>query len=344
MTGKAPSVPASLSSYSEAVQAEMRSVLKGREGPLYTMVRYHLGWTDRDGKPETGEAGKGLRSTLCLLSAEAAGGQAATVLPAAAALELVHNFSLVHDDIQDQSPERHHRSTVWRVFGEAQAINAGDALFALARLALLRLTAPAELTSRLCGLLDEACLRLCEGQQMDLAFQDRDEVAVDDYLAMIEGKTGALIATACQIGAALGSPDRSLETQFREAGRQLGLAFQIRDDVLGIWGSASSLGKPVMEDVWERKKSLPVVVGLQRAVGADRRELLDVYTGRGPLDGRQVERVVALLDDLGAREQCQSAASEHASQAVETIRKTGCDNEASDRLIELAQFAAEREY
>lgn len=344
MTATAPPV---LSRYADAVQAELRAALEGHEGPLYRMVRYHLGWVDREGRVERSGGGKGLRSALCLLSTEAAGGEPDRALPAAAALELVHSFSLVHDDIQDRSPERHHRPTVWSVWGEAQAINAGDALFALARLTLLRLGdagVPAEKVTRLARVLDEACLRLCEGQQADLAFEKAREVSVQDYLTMIEGKTAALMAAACRLGASLADAAPGVVHHLTEAGRRLGLAFQARDDYLGVWGVASDLGKPVTEDVWERKKSLPIVCALERASGAERKYLLAVYGGSGALTGEEVERVVALLEALGAKGYCQEVAWAHAQAATEEIEASGCRNAAAGQLKELARFAAERDF
>lgn len=339
--------PAVLSKYNDAVQAELRDALREFDGPLYTMVRYHLGWVDRDGKPQRSDGGKGLRSTLCLLANEAAGGDLKRALPAAAAVDLVHAFSLVHDDIQDRSPERHHRPTVWNLWGEAQAINAGDALFALARLTLLRAAdagVPHEKVVRLSRALDETCLRLCEGQQADLASEKAHELSVEAYLAMIEGKTGALIALACGMGASLADAGPGVVHHLTEGGRRLGLAFQVRDDYLGIWGTASDLGKPVMEDVWERKKSLPVVCALERASGADRAHLLTVYGGSASLTGAEVESVVDVLEALGAKDYCREMADGHAHAAVEELDASGCNNDAASQLKELARFAAERDF
>lgn len=341
------SLPAVLNKYTEAVQAELRDVLRDLDGPLYTMVRYHLGWVGQDGEPRRSDGGKGLRSTLCLLANAAVGGELKQALPAAAAVDLVHAFSLVHDDIQDHSPERHHRPTVWNLWGEAQAINAGDALFALARLALLRAAdtgIAGEKVVRLSRALDETCLRLCEGQQADLAFEKANDLSVESYLAMIEGKTAALIALSCRLGASLAETRPSVVHHLTEGGRRMGLAYQARDDYLGIWGTASSLGKPVMEDVWERKKSLPVICAMQRASGADREHLLTVYRGSAALSGAEVERVVGLLEGLGAQDYCREVADEHAQAAVEEIEASGCKNDAAGQLSKLARFAAERDF
>ena len=338
--------PQALEVFASAVRAEMQQCLEDRSLPLYDMVRYHLGWADAAGRPIEGHEGKGLRSTLCLLAAQAAGGEVRRALPAAAALEFVHNFSLVHDDIQDGSPERRHRPTVWRIWGEAQAINVGDALFALARQALLRLAergVPAEKVLHLSSTLDEACLRLCEGQFADLDFQDRADVSVDDYTEMIGGKTAALMETSCYMGAFLGAQEQRLAQQLRQAGKHLGFAFQIRDDVLGIWGDPSITGKPVVEEIRSRKKSLPVAYAFSRAEGSLRAVLEGIYL-RPRVSERAVRRVLEALEELDARGYAQRSAEQHSEAALAELRATGLSNWAMDQLEEIARFAVEREY
>lgn len=324
----------------------MEELLVGKDLPLYIMVRYHLGWVDAQGQPQSGQGGKGLRSTLCLLTVEALGGDVQQAVPAAAALELVHNFSLVHDDIEDQSPQRRFRDTVWRLWGEAQAINAGDSLFALARLALLRLGdrgVPAAKVVELVRVLDESCLRLCEGQFLDLDFQSRDQVSEDEYLTMIEGKTAALMAAACSMGAYLGGAEPRLLAHFVEAGRHLGLAFQMRDDVLGLWGESSTMGKPVGEDLRIRKRSLPIIYGFQHAQDAERAVLERVYQRPKPSE-QVVRRALDVLSALGAREYAQHASVAHSQAALAELQATGLENPAVVDLSKLIHFAVERSY
>ena len=338
--------PASLDRYTLSVREFLEGLLSEKDLPLYTMVRYHLGWVDAQGQALSGGGGKGLRSTLLLLVVEALGGKIQQAMPAAAALELAHNFSLVHDDIEDHSPQRRHRDTVWRLWGEPQAINTGDTLFILARLALLRLSdrgVPPEGVVELAQRMEESCLSLCEGQFLDLDFQSRTDVTEADYHAMIEGKTAALMAASCGMGALLGGASPQQLACFGEVGRRLGLAFQIRDDVLGLWGEPETLGKLVGEDLRERKRSLPIIYGLAHATGADQAALMQVYLPE-PLDEAAVHSALNILTSLGAQEYAQAAAVAHAAAAQEQLVATGLANPAVEDLQALIQFSVERRF
>lgn len=308
--------------YRDVTLTEMKAILAGRRLPLYDMMRYHLGIAGPEGRPAAARAGKMLRPTLCLLSCEAVGGRRGQATPAAAAIELLHNFTLIHDDIEDASRSRHGRDTVWRVWGEAQAINAGDGMFALAHLALQRLfeagvAAPQVLEAA--RLLDEASLALCEGQHLDLEFEERLDVTCDDYLAMISGKTSALIGAATAIGALLGGASEDAVGAFREFGCRLGLAFQISDDVLGIWGKAVETGKPAGDDIAARKKSYPVVYALGHVSESDRRSLRRVY-GAGTVAAEGVAEVMAVLERSGARAASEEATSCHIEGALACLQ------------------------
>jgi geranylgeranyl diphosphate synthase type I len=304
--------------YREAVLAEMKAVLAGRRLPLYDMMRYHLGIAGTGGEATAAWAGKMVRPALCLLSCEAAGGRRRQALPAAAAIELIHNFTLIHDDIEDISHSRHGRDTVWRVWGEGQAINAGDGMFALAHVALYRLleagVAPPQVLEA-ARLLDEASLALCEGQNLDLEFEERLDVTCDDYLAMVSGKTAALMGAATAVGALLGGASEDAVAAFKEFGRRLGVAFQIRDDVLGIWGDAAQTGKPAGDDIATRKKSFPVVYALEHASEDDRRSLRRVY-GAGTVSPEGVAEVLAVLGRCAARAASEEAAASHVEGAL----------------------------
>lgn len=339
--------PETLDFFHSALRNEMAQLFEGRDLPLYDMLRYHLGWVNAAGDPLDGEGGgKGLRATLCLLANQAVGGDWRQALPAAAAVELVHNFSLIHDDIQDGSPERRHRPTVWRVWGDAHAINAGDCMFALSRLPLYRLKELGVVPEKVLHLeeaLDETCLSLCEGQFMDMSFQSRLDISVKDYLAMVEGKTAALMGMSCYAGAFVGTDDAKLAERFRLVGRHLGLAFQIRDDILGIWGLSSTLGKPTAEDVYSRKKSLPVVVAFSAASAVQRRRLEVIYSESAMTEDSAGE-VLEIFDALDARGQAQKFAETHYRKAVDELRVIVPSNTALHQLEEIARFAIEREF
>jgi geranylgeranyl diphosphate synthase type I len=308
--------------YRQAILAEMKAVLAGRRLPLYDMMRYHLGAAGPGGRPAAARAGKMLRPTLCLLSCEAVGGQRWRALPAAAAIELIHNFSLIHDDIEDVSHSRHGRDTVWRVWGEAQAINAGDGMFALAHLALHRLVEAGVAAPQVLGvaqLLDEASLALCEGQHLDLEFEERLDVTCDDYLAMVSGKTAALMGAAAAVGALIGGAAENAVGAFKEFGRRLGLAFQIQDDVLGIWGDAVETGKHAGDDIVARKKSFPVVYALEHALEDDRRSLRRIYGG-DTVTPEGVAEVTAVLERSGAHVASDEAAACHVERALTCLQ------------------------
>ncbi|MBF6591056.1 MAG: polyprenyl synthetase family protein [Ktedonobacterales bacterium] len=282
---------------------------------FYHQIEYHHGWRHPDLSPATHHPGKLLRPTLLLLACELAAGHAGATaprraeavrraVPAAIAVELVHSFSLVHDDIEDGDEARRHRPTLWKLWGVPQAINTGDGIFALARLQLwpLRERGVASTTvARLAELLDRTCLELCEGQFLDMRFEGRRDVTPAMYLAMIERKTAALMACAAGMGAWLGAPeDDVLSARLADFGRGLGLAFQLRDDLLGIW-AARELGKTAAGDLRRKKVSLPVIYTLERAAPADRDTLAAIYAQPGAATEEQIAQMLDILDRAGAR-------------------------------------------
>ncbi len=294
----------------EAVPDESR-------GRIYRLVRYHLGWATAEGVPARAEPGKRLRPYLLLLTCEAAGGRADRALPAAAAVELLHNFSLIHDDIQDRSPQRRHRATVWSIWGDAQAINAGDVLHAIASRWFLRCAergASLEATHRALALFHESCYRLVEGQYLDLTFESRADVSPAEYLGMVDGKTGALIAACVEIGAVLAGRDGEA---WGGVGRAFGRAFQIVDDVLGVWGDPTVLGKSVDDDIRSAKKSLPVLLA-RESLSASDRACLDALYAADHRSDTDVEMIRRLLDRSGARE-----------MALDQARAASAEGEAS---------------
>ena len=335
-------VPRAFTRYRSDLEQTLKEIVGGDHGLLYRMLRYHLGWEDEHGS-QTAPSGKAVRSTFCLLAAHALSGDYRQALPAAAALELVHNFSLIHDDIQDGSPGRRHRPTVWTVWGAPQAINAGDAMYTLARLALLRLDSGLASNKVLTAarLLDDGCLRMIEGQCLDLQYQSLDTVTGEQYLDMIGKKTGALLSCSLEMGALLASDDVETRRRFRDAGFHLGLAFQMRDDLLGIWGDATVTGKPAGEDIQSKKKSLPIVYGLNRGDQRQRERLLRAYA-QPTITERGIAEVVATLEEMGTREHVQALVERHAAQALDTIGPT-LPASAAQEFRETAAFLTARE-
>ncbi|MEX0787051.1 MAG: polyprenyl synthetase family protein [Dehalococcoidia bacterium] len=330
--------------YQTAINDELRAALDQRPVPPFTLMRYHLGWEDKDGNPVEGRGGKLLRPALCLLCCEATGGDWRRALPAAAALELIHNFTLIHDDVEDASRQRHGRETLWSVWGEAQAINAGDGMFALAQATLLRLTErghPAGRVIEAARMLHEATLRLCEGQHLDLLNEDKRQISHEDYLRMIEGKTAALLAASTGIGALLGGATPETTDALFEFGRRLGLAYQVRDDLLGVWGNVAETGKPAGDDLRAGKQSYPVVVALERASN-DQRADLQRLLANDVMSDADVTHACATLEQLGARDEGERVAREHADGAAAALDGLDLDADRLGELRQLARFAADR--
>jgi len=342
------SSPSALERFRTEVEAELRASLSDDAAApgLYAMLRYHLGWLDAQLRPTTGPSGKLLRPTLCLLAAEAVGADYRRALPAAAALELVHNFSLIHDDIQDRGDERHHRPTVWCLWGEAQGIDAGDAALILAELTFLRTAergvAPPIVVAG-ARLLNRACLRLAEGQHLDIGFEGKLDVTAGEYFAMISGKTAAMLGCSLELGALVGSGDAALARRYGEVGEELGLAFQVQDDLLGIWGKVERTGKPVGSDVYQRKMTLPVIHALAHAEPADRAELAAIY-GSGTVSPGEVARAVAILEASGARAHADEVARRHYADAMAGLRGLGAAEAPAAALREIADFLGGRDY
>jgi geranylgeranyl diphosphate synthase type I len=305
---------------------------------LYAMVRYHMG-LDADAP-----RGKRMRPLIGLLAYQSIVGDHMKALPGAAAVEMGHNFSLVHDDIEDHGAERRHRPALWTVSGVPQAINTGDTLFTLSRMALYRLTEEGfddARVLRLMRLYDETCLALCEGQFMDIWTSEHDEwMSVDYYFNMIGRKTAALIAGSAEAGATLATQDEAVISAYRRFGWALGLAFQLNDDVLGIWGDEAVTGKET-SDIATRKKTLPLIYATTEASGADgqRLRVILAQSGTEP-DGAEIDEVLGILERVGAQAYTRDRARSHRDEALAEISSVGTvDGEAMDRLAQVVNSA-----
>jgi geranylgeranyl diphosphate synthase type I len=298
---------------------------------LYEMVRYHLAL---DGTGASG--GKRIRPLLGLLAYASIAGDHRRALPGAAAVELGHNFSLVHDDIEDGDTARRHRPTLWSLHGIPQAINTGDTLFSLSRIALHRLTDlgfPDRTVLRLMRLYDETCLALCEGQYIDIATSESDEVmSVEAYFDMIGRKTAALIAASIEAGALLATEDETVIARYRGFGWALGLAFQLNDDLLGIWGAERTTGK-APSDVAHKKKTLPVIYAVENAGVVDRTRLLELYAMDHPSPA-ELSEIVEILDRVGAREYTRDQAVRYRDEALAELDAAGVVRPAARARLE----------
>ncbi|MFD6826938.1 polyprenyl synthetase family protein [Streptomyces sp. NPDC060085] len=317
--------------------------------PLKTIAGYQLGWVDARGRPASGSEGKTVRLALVMLSAQAVGAAPASSVPGGVAIELVHNFSLLHDDFMDQDVTRRHRPAAWVVFGAAQAILAGDALQALAADALLNLPASCVTESsraRASTRLSDAVCHLIGGQARDLAYERRDLISVQECLEMEAGKTSALLACASSMGAVLaGASDATVEPLGRY-GHHLGLAFQAVDDLLDIWGDPAVTGKPIWGDLRRGKKSLPVCFALNEG-GAASEQLTELLTGPQPadLDEEQLALRAFLIEKAGGRAWANNEAQYHHESALAALRELeAMPEKVHEHLVALTKFVIHRNW
>ena len=325
----------------QAIQDAMRVAFSESESNVarfYAMQQYHLGWRDEELTPALVDTGKLLRPSLALLACQAVGGRVEQALPLAAGIELIHNFTLIHDDIQDVSPMRRGRATVWNLWGIAHGITAGDSMFALAHVAVHRLRTvgvPANIVLEVLQRLDETILAVCEGQYLDCSYEGNLGITEEDYLAMICRKTATLIGTAVSTGALVGGSDVATAQALYQFGVNLGMAFQLQDDILGIWGDPKATGKPAAADLARRKVTLPIIRAL-RDVG-QRQALADLYRKETITDA-DVQRMLAILDGTTIQSDMialvgRMAHSTREVLGIGTLPSTATARRAQDQLL-----------
>ncbi len=326
----------------------------------YGQMQYHLGWVDSNLTPTQSNPGKLLRPTLLLLAYEAAGAWGLTdapdylqrALPAAVAVEFTHNFTLIHDDIEDGDTERRHRPTVWNVWGIPQAINTGDGLFALSRATLwdvLEQGVAATIAVRLGTVLDRTVLVVAEGQHLDISFETRQDISVAMYVDMISRKTAALMSCAAEMGALLGTRDQTTIDSLQRFGKAIGIAFQVRDDILGVWATSAELGKTSAGDVYRRKKSLPIIHALEHAHEQDQQLLHAIYQHEAPITAEQVTRVMDVFEQTQTRAYCRAFLAQHCQLAYAALASVphsanGISTRALHDMHTMIQFIEEAAY
>lgn len=326
------------------LEGEIDRALEALDGiaPLMLrMARYHLGIIDASGEPtpddvRLGVQGKRIRPLLAMHTAEAVGGSAEDAGPVAAAIELLHNFTLIHDDIQDRSPNRRHRPTVWRIWGNAQAINAGDALFAASQLSVSRSQAEPAVVLRILDAFNHTTIDIVRGQVLDLDNEGRQDVTPDDYLTMIHGKTAAIVRFAAWAGAIVGGASDTVADRFAEVGEAIGMGFQLRDDMLGLWGASDDTGKDEADDIRRRKQTLPILILNDRATEEDVERLRALY-GAEEVDAEGVQEILAMLDTYDVATTMTKHVEEAHSRAMTALEDAlkGSTNPAIDAIEQL---------
>lgn len=337
MTSSA-SPPAILGKHRAALEEALRDAVGREDEALIAAARYVMGWEDEHGAP-TGDTGKRIRPALCLAAAEALGGNITDAMPGAVAVELVHNFSLVHDEIQDHDAERHHRATLWARLGEAQAINVGDFLFTRSIRALTDCEGDPLRRMRALQVLNSAIARMIGGQWLDIDFERRETVSPDEYLAMVAGKTGALLSAPLEIGAVLAGADSDVAAAIGRWGALVGAAFQAQDDYLGIWGDPIHTGKSNTNDIARKKKTLPIVHAL---ADPDFGAVVARVYRQPALSERDIADVVAALDHAGSAEYVRGHARAQAGAAEALLAELPLSPETRAQFSAIAVYLVDR--
>lgn len=330
-------LPSEVSATQQLVQPALREAVTTLTPAMRRIVSYHFGWTDEHGEVVNGGGGKALRPALALLAARAVGAPPESALPGAVAVELVHNFSLLHDDVMDGDIERRHRPTAWRLFGTPAAILAGDALLTLA-MEVLDSVGERSANQRLAA----AVHRLIEGQSADIEYESRTIVSVEECLDMEDGKTASLMACSAELGALLGGADDRTVAALGDFGRNLGMGFQLVDDLLGILGSPEVTGKPVLADLRVRKKSVPVVVALNADTDSAA-ALQEFYRRERPPNEDDVRTMAALIEDTGAITWTRERAHRYIAAAETSLATVNPPEEVRAALADLTRFVVERD-
>ena len=335
-------LPPFLFAYREILDASLREAVSEKLSYTATPIEYHMGWSSSSGKSIKSTEGKRLRPALMLFACMSLGGKIESVLPPAIAIELVHNFSLIHDDIEDRDTQRHNRPTVWSVWGEPKAIHLGSILYDLAFLQMKNAPhVPPERLLYASSRLSESSFEMMKGQYLDISFEGRAQVSTKEYIEMIAFKTASLISCAMDIGVFIGTGNRKLAASIAIIGRQIGQLFQIRDDILGIWGDVQSTGKPVGADIRRKKKSFPIVCAMEVANKPSTVELNYIFS-KPLLDDRDVEKVLVTLDKANVKSHSEATTQQIASRILKEVERAKLPADFRISIEELVDFLVTR--
>jgi geranylgeranyl diphosphate synthase type I len=329
-----------IATYLPAVEGELKQAVYGfvpdQFADFRQMLTYHMGW---EGEGAGSKAqGKRLRPLLVLLCCEACGGDWQKALPAAAAVELVHNFSLIHDDVEDQGETRRGRLTVWAKWGQAHAINAGDLLFSIANAEMLNLsnTNGKEAAIEAMRLFQKTCIHLTAGQYLDMSFEKMTTITLEDYWPMIEGKTAALLSCCAELGAICANTPEQTRNNLGEFAKYLGLAFQVQDDWLGIWGDSKLTGKSNASDLIAGKKTIPILYGLKHS-----QKFLERWLA-GPISEIEAPVIAEMLKQEGADEFTVKESNRLTEISMQALKKAFLNNDAGQAIEAMAIKLLER--
>jgi len=331
-----------LARYEEDIEKNLKAVFEGKDIPLYNMMSYQMGWIDESGEKVSASVNlPRIYASMCLLVAEAFGGSTSDAMPSASAVELVNNYSLIHQDLQDGIPNRNNRSSLWWVWGPAQSINAGDGMHALARLTLLNQRnggLPPDRVLTLIDSLDSACINICEGEYMDLTYRERVDISEQAYLNMVEMKSASLMSCALKLGAIASSATLEQVDIIADFGRKMAVAAQIRDDIFALWNTRVDESY-LSDEVLNKKKSLPIIFALKNAKGPEKHILGDVYFKR-VIDPEDINKVLDVLDVLGAKEYSEQKSVEIKNQALDSLHRLKLPDEFRSELEQITDIVS----
>ena len=343
-------IPKVLIKYDELIKLYLKDIIDShavKDIHVYNMLKYCFGWEDKCGNSINAPTGKGLRPNLCLFATESLGGSVKKSINAAVALELIHNFSLIHDEIQDFDEFRHHRPTLWTIWGSSKALMAGDVLRVIADKSMEPLVdnrpEDASIYLKCTKLLSEACLEMIEGQYLDITFEKQTNIDLNQYMNMISKKTGALIRCSLHIGALIGTNDEYIVDIFKKSGIDLGYGFQIRDDILGIWGAEEHTGKPVGTDIKRKKKSIPIIHALNTASLKYQKVLNDIFAKEEVSDD-DVETVLNIMDNTKSLKYSEDLAKKYCYNSIDHIQAANLSEESMNEFVSLSKFLALRDF
>ena len=340
-------VPSVFTRYRSVINQALKQILESESSDIYKLLRYSMGWEDVDGcLTDSSSEGKAIRPALCLMVSDGLSGTIDRALPAAVSIELIHNFSLIHDDIQDRDVTRRHRPTVWALWGIPKAIIAGNMMRSVSDFSLWSMIAngvACDVAVNVSSSLTDAYLEMINGQYLDIAYEGRLDVSIDEYLNMISKKTGALMSCSVGLGAMLGSPELDDRNSFIECGRALGMVFQIRDDMLGIWGDEGTTGKSVGMDIKRKKNTLPIVFSLSNSSVDDRDVLREIYSDTKCGD-KEVSVVLEIMERAKAKEFTWDLANKYGSMAIDALNKVDVSQSVLDDVEEVVNFLLVREH
>lgn len=336
-----------LNKYTVDIDETITGLLADSPDFMRGVINYHFGWADQNFAPAKFDRGKMFRPTMSLLVFEALTGNHRAALPVAASIEIIHNFSLLHDDIEDNDVERRGRATAWKIWGKPLVINVGDYLYSLAYKALYQLDTqrfPPETLLAVFRLMNDTCLALTQGQDLDLRFETLPDVSTEMYIDMVYKKTGALVEAAILCGAMLGTSEAVVLKQYDQFARNIGIAFQIQDDILGIWGDRQKTGKSTDNDLYRKKKTLPIIYLLDKVTGKRRDKVHALYRQEAPLSPDEIAFVRECLAWTEAQAYAQSTAEAYRERAFKALDALELNHQAHTELQLLAKFLIDRTY